>query len=394
MKKSLSFLFVWFFALAAAPVPPHWSKTQMDRLDQWLESSARDGLSTGAELQPALRQARRSGDESRADAQATRAALALLAAYRDGCCNAALRDGWEIAADPAPADPQAALADALAHDRLDALFAAARPAHPYYLAMRVAYAQETDAGRRAVLAANMDRWRWMPRDLGKRYLLVNAAAFEASLWEDGQPSGRWRVVVGKTKSPTPVFRATVSGVTLNPWWEIPSSIAAESIAAMVARDPAAAAKKGYVREGGRYRQKPGPTNSLGQMKLVMPNPYSVYLHDSPAKALFGRDVRAFSHGCVRVGDAMGLVTALLAPQAGWDRARVDAVVASGQTTTVSLDTPIPVYVAYFTAEPDENGGIRYFPDVYKRDAGAATPTGDGRCDVPAPETPHPDAPAR
>lgn len=383
MKKALLVLALGFCVIAAGPLPPHWSAPQLDRLDQWLHSSAKDGLTTGAAQQPALDEARRTGDAARIDARATQAALALLEAYRNGCCNAALRTDWAIPADPAPADPQAALAEALTHDRLDALFTAARPSHPFYLALRVAYDRETDPARRAVLAANLDRWRWMPRAPGKRYLLVNAAAFEASLWDDGKLSGRWRVVVGKAKSPTPVFAATVSGVVLNPWWDIPPSIAAESVAAMVARNPAAAARKGYVRTGDRYRQKPGPTNSLGRMKLVMPNPYSVYLHDSPAQALFGQDVRAYSHGCVRVGDALGLVAALLAPQPGWDRAHIDAVVASRQTATVKLDAPIPVYIAYFTAEPDENGAIRYFPDIYGRDNGAVTPGDKGDCAVPA-----------
>lgn len=203
----------------------------------------------------------------------------------------------------------------------------------------------------------------MPRVLGARYLLVNTAAFEATLWDGRKQIGRWAVIVGKTGSPTPVFAATVTGVTFNPWWEIPSSIVAESVGALVRNRPAEAARKGYVVQGGRYRQRPGATNALGRMKLVMPNPYSVYLHDTPSKGLFEQDVRAFSHGCVRVGDALGLATALLATEPGWDRARTDAMVAAGRTATVPMAAPVPVYVAYFTAEPDGEGGIRYFPDV-------------------------------
>ncbi len=121
-------------------------------------------------------------------------------------------------------------------------------------------------------------------------------------------------------------------------------------------------------QGGRYRQKPGPNNSLGRMKLVMPNSYSVYLHDTPAQNLFDEDKRAFSHGCVRVGDALGLATALLSTGSGWDRARTDAIVATGETVTVPLSAPLPVYVVYFTATPDDLGGIRYLADVYGRDA--------------------------
>jgi murein L,D-transpeptidase YcbB/YkuD len=216
--------------------------------------------------------------------------------------------------------------------------------------------------------------------MGARYLLVNTAAFEATLWENGKLTGRWKVVAGKTGSPTPIFSTRITGVIFNPWWEIPSSIAAESVAAMVRNHPATAAAKGYVFEQGRYRQRPGPSNALGRMKLVMPNGYNVYLHDTPSQSLFDLDVRAFSHGCVRVGDALGLVTALLGDRPGWTRARVDASVASGRTTTEKLTTPIPVYIAYFTAEPDGEDSIRYFPDIYHRDKSSGhTPQDDVLC---------------
>jgi murein L,D-transpeptidase YcbB/YkuD len=111
----------------------------------------------------------------------------------------------------------------------------------------------------------------------------------------------------------------------------------------------------------------------------MPNGFNVYLHDTPSQNLFAQDVRAYSHGCVRVGDALGLATTLLSAQPQWDRSRVDAAVASGRTQQVALATPIPVYVAYFTAEPDGNGGIRYFPDIYHRDRGASAADDNGQC---------------
>ncbi|MEK7413004.1 MAG: L,D-transpeptidase family protein, partial [Planctomycetota bacterium] len=214
---------------------------------------------------------------------------------------------------------------------------------------------------------------------GERYLLVNTASFEASLWDGRKEIGRWEVIVGKTGSPTPVFSARVTGVILNPWWEIPSSIVAESVGALVRNKPAEAARRGYVVQDGRYRQRPGAANALGRMKLVMPNPYSVYLHDTPSQSLFERDVRAFSHGCVRVGDALGLATTLLSADPAWNRKRVDGAVAKGLTVKVDLPQPVPVYVTYFTAEPDGNGGIRYFPDIYKRDKGATTSDGSERC---------------
>jgi murein L,D-transpeptidase YcbB/YkuD len=366
--------------VASAPVTkPHWARPQVERLIEWMTAADAEGLGAVTADVPAVRAALTDADATTLDAVATAAAIRLLTAHRQGCCNAALRTGWHISEDRVWPSANEAVTTAVAQDQLDQLFGGARPTHPFYISLRQAFAQEHDPARRATLAANLDRWRWMPRDLGTRYLLVNTAAFEATLWQGSEMIGRWAVVVGKTKSPTPVFRAQVTGVTFNPWWEIPPSIAAESVAGMIAGRPAEAARKGYVLQNGRYRQRPGPANALGRMKLAMQNGFNVYLHDTPAQALFAQDVRAYSHGCVRVGDALGLATTLLSRQGDWDRARVDALVASGRTETVPLATPMPVYITYFTAEPDGLGGIRLFPDVYHRDRGASAPGDDGTC---------------
>lgn len=375
---------LWTALLVSLPVVaqiavPHWQSSQVERLIEWLEFARSDALNVANTEVPKLREAQSIGNSAQIDAAATAAAMKLLDGFYEGCCDASLRDGWHIEASRPRSDTRTLIADALARGQLDQLFINAEPHHSFYRAMRRAYAKENDAVRRAILAANMDRWRWMPRDLGRRYLLVNTASFEATLWQDGKLTGRWKVIVGKTKSPTPIFAAQVTGVILNPWWEIPTSIAAEGIAATVRRNPAAAAKRGYVYENGHYRQRPGPGNALGQMKLVMPNPYSIYLHDTPSRGLFERDVRTFSHGCVRVGDALGLASALLSPKDGWDRARIDSAVATKLTQTVPLAEPIPVYLTYFTAEPDDNGSMRFFPDIYQRDKGALAPESGKPC---------------
>lgn len=379
MKRLLCFIFLCLAPATAKAQPPHWQKDQISRLIEWLDAAKDDGLGPAASEAATVRDALRAADTLRLDAAATAAAIGLLRAHRNGCCNASLRSGWHIDNGIALTDPLASVADAVRLNRLDELFGSARPSHPYYYSLRQAFSRETDPERRKILAANLDRWRWMPRMLGKRYLLVNTASFEASLWEDRTEIGRWQVIVGKTGSPTPVFSARVTGVILNPWWEIPSSIVAESVGALVRNRPAEAARRGYVVQDGRYRQRPGPANALGRMKLVMPNPYSVYLHDTPSQSLFERDARAFSHGCIRVGDALGLATTLLSADPAWNRKRVDAAVTRGATVKVDLKQPVPVYVTYFTAEPDGNGSIRYFPDIYKRDKGAATSDGSERC---------------
>lgn len=379
MKRMLLLLLAGLL-VASAPAPlPHWTHPQVERLLAWMTAADAEGLGAVTADVPAVRAALADADGVRLDAVASAAAVRLLTALRQGCCNAALRTGWHISEDRVWPDANEAVAAAVAQNQLDQLLGSARPSHPFYDALGQAYAQEQSPARRATLAANLDRWRWMPRNLGARYLLVNTAAFEATLWQGREMIGRWAVVVGKTKSPTPVFRAQVTGVTFNPWWEIPSSIAAESVAGMIRSRPAEAARKGYVLQDGRYRQRPGPANALGRMKLAMPNAFNVYLHDTPAQALFEQNVRAYSHGCVRVGDALGLASALLSRQGDWDRARVDALVASGRTQTIALATPIPVYIAYFTAEPDGLGGVRFFPDLYHRDRGASAPTDDGTC---------------
>ncbi len=374
MIRRVAPLLLWL-ALGGAGALPRWSPAQVAQLQSWLAAMPGDALPGLSDAGPVLAGIVASGDAQAIDAAATGTAVRVLEAEYNGCCHAALRKGWLM---PPPTRPDAAIAvaDAIAGDSLPALFAAARPSHPLYTGLRAAYATEADPARRATIAANMDRWRWMPRDLGARYLLVNAAAFEATLWDSAAPAGRWIVVVGKTRTPTPVFAATVTGVNFNPWWEIPASIVRESVGAMLRKRPAVAAQRGYVLDNGRYRQKPGPANSLGRMKLVMPNPHAIFLHDTPSQGLFAAKVRAYSHGCVRVGDALGLASTLIEQ----DRTAVDDMVATRETQTVPLPQPIPVYITYFTAEAAPGAPLRLFPDVYRRDAApAGAPPEDPRC---------------
>jgi len=366
-------------AASADRVRPTWSIEQSRILGSWLARAKDDGLTIPADVTASFNAATAEGAGDQLDEAATEAAVLLLEGHRNGCCNTALRANWHIADELPWPDARTSVQSAVERNQIETLFSAAQPTHPFYLALRAAYRAEQDPVHRATIAANLDRWRWMPRQLGRRYLLVNTAAYEATYWEDGAMKGRWRVVVGKTSSPTPSFAATITGVIINPWWEIPPSIAREGVAALVRNRPKDAARKGYVLKNGRYRQRPGPSNALGRMKLVMPNPYNIYLHDTPSRDLFALDARAFSHGCVRVGDALGLATSLLGDVPDWTRARIDAAVASGETRMIPLSDPMRVYIAYFTAEPDETATIRYFDDVYHRDAGARAPAADGQC---------------
>jgi len=305
------------------------------------------------------------GDQQSIDDEATMLALRLARAHLLGSATQAERAGWNIVDSDREIALEPMLEQAVEDDTLDTFFALLRPAHVEYSALKTALANETDTDRRKAIARNMERWRWMPRSLGSDYVLVNAARFEAGLWRDGAQAGTWRVIVGKKSTPTPVFNAMIDGVILNPWWEIPASIVRESVGALVRRNPALARERGYVWSNGQYRQRPGPNNALGQMKLVMPNRFSVYMHDTPNKNLFEEEVRAFSHGCIRTGDAIGYAATLL--EGVKTREEVDSIVASGKTTTVKIARPVPVYITYFTAVRDSAGAVEILPDIYNRD---------------------------
>ena len=340
-----------------------WSESQIGELQSLVDARLSEGLGDCGIT--SFDQPNSASDPYRRSRLATVAANELMMAYLEGCSSASARTKWRIGSDDRKIDTQSLLLQALVRNDLTAYFDALLPRNPHYRALRDAYATETDEEKRATLAVNLERWRWMPLILGEKYLLVNAASFEVTLWEKDKPVRTWPIIVGKAKSPTPIFRATVSGVILNPWWEIPTSIVAEGIGSMVRNNPARARSKGYVVQNGRYRQRPGPGNALGQMKLVMPNSYSVYLHDTPNKKLFSEPVRTFSHGCIRVGGAIDLAKTLLAGSATEEQ--IDDILASRQTTKLSTTASLPVYIAYFTAEGAADGTVSYFPDVYNRD---------------------------
>ena len=333
-----------------------WSVDQIRQLLNFNEKSHEDALPVldAREVVGALE----AGQGPSLDEAASALALRLARMHLLGTATAEQRAGWRIVDGDGEIDVGAWLERALAADALPTFLTAVRPDHPDYAALREAYAKETDPERRLTLARNMERWRWLPRSLGRDYILVNVAFFEARLWRDDRHAGTWPVIVGKTSTPTPVFSATVTGVNLNPWWNIPASIVREKGGRFSSR-------QGYVRSGGQWRQRPGPNNALGQMKLVMPNPYNVYMHDTPAKALFARETRAYSHGCIRTGDALGFAATLL--QGARSRAEVDAIVRSLKTVTIDLPRPIPVYITYFTAAPMPDGTVAIRPDIYRRD---------------------------
>jgi L,D-transpeptidase YcbB len=363
------------------PAPAAWTAAQATQLVNWLESAPVEGLPRMTAEADGVRAAIATGDPTNISAVARRHAATLLNRHRNGTHTAQRRSFGITPENFGSAD--VTINAALALDQVDGLFAAAIPTHPQYVLLREALATETDPARVARLRLNMDRWRWMPRTMGQRYLLVNVPSYEVTLWQDGQRIDRWRTVVGTTRTRTNIFSTTASGVILNPWWEIPQSIVNESVGAMRRNNPRGFAARGYVFENGRYRQRPGSHNALGRMKIVMPNDNAIFLHDTQARDNFSLAARAFSHGCVRVNQALDFVSAMLRPRGGWDLPAVEAAVASGRTQQVDFAAPIPVYIAYFTVAPFSSAAganeLRHFPDLYGYDRGAAQPnTGPAR----------------
>ena len=223
----------------------------------------------------------------------------------------------------------------------------------------------------AEIGANMERWRWLPRDLGGRYVMVNIPEYELRLVSEGAVAHQARVVVGKADTPTPVFSHPMEFLVVNPSWNVPPSILQKEFLPKLAVDPDYAAKLGYevIRKGDRIsiRQPPGERNALGHIKFMFPNRHAVYIHDTPSRSLFANDARAYSHGCVRVQDPFRLGEIVLGREAGWSEGRLRALVGKGERT-VRLATPLPVHIVYFTAFVDEGGRLQTRADIYGHDA--------------------------
>ena len=235
----------------------------------------------------------------------------------------------------------------------------------------------------ADIVANMERWRWLPRDLGARHIFVNLPEFTLRLVESGETIHTARVIVGKTETPTPVFSHAMDHVIVNPYWHIPPSILRKEVLPGLASDPEWAAKRGYevIRRGNSIsvRQPPGERNALGFIKFMFPNQHSVYLHDTPKRSLFATQQRAYSHGCVRVDQPFRLAEFVLGEQ-GFTEERMRAMIGKGERT-IRLKTPLPVHLAYFTVTVDESGRLQRLGDLYGHDGRIKTALGlgaDGR----------------
>lgn len=217
------------------------------------------------------------------------------------------------------------------------------------------------------IVANMERWRWLPRDLGARHILVNVPEFHLWLTRDGAVEHEAKVVVGKPTNPTPIFSDRIQFLVLNPSWNVPQSIIEKEYLPKLAQDPDYLIRHGYdvtmVNGHLQVRQPPGEDNALGHIKFMFPNNFSVYLHDTSQRQLFSAATRAFSHGCVRVDDPDTLAEMVLGPGSGWTADRIQSLV-GGKERRINVPKPVPVHIAYFTARVDEQGELKMIDDVY------------------------------
>lgn len=253
-----------------------------------------------------------------------------------------------------------------------------------YSALNVTAEQRVDQ-----IVAGMERWRWLPHDLGDDYLLVNIPDYSLTVVDNGLTIRTMDIIVGRRDRPTPLFSSQLSYLEFNPTWTVPTSIAVNDMLPQLLEDPTYLARQNitlYSSWGGdrvpmdptavdwqdvgsgirsfMLRQSPGPGNALGRVKFMMANNFSVYLHDTPSRSLFYRAHRSYSSGCVRVEDPMWLADYLLANRDGWSESYRQNILASGRTTRINMPQPMNVHLAYVSAWVDDLGEVRFREDVY------------------------------
>ena len=353
-----------------------WPVEHAQQLLEFIAGIAAEGLEPADYRADELRAAIAAGEGPRLDAVAGAVFGWLVADLRDGHTPLADRRAYLMEDPDAALNPTPALMErALASGDVAGVLLGLNPAHPDYAALRGALATTPmdDVRRRNLIRANMDRWRWLPRELGGINVLVNVPEFMVRLSINGQTANSYRAIVGRPgRSATPQLSEMVEGVILNPTWTVPQSIVVgEGLGGRVLGNPAWARTMGYVasRSGGvtTVVQQPGPRNALGLMKLDMPNEHAIFLHDTPRRGLFSQPGRALSHGCVRVERALefAMTLSLLGQGAGIEEAM--GYSRSGEYTRVPLQRQIPVYIAYFTMGVNDAGELTEFGDVYNRD---------------------------
>ena len=234
------------------------------------------------------------------------------------------------------------------------------------------------------IVLSLDQWRWLPHDLGERYILVNVAGFELDYVKDGRIALSMNVVVGQEGWETPIFTDTMEHIVVNPYWNIPESIKQDETIPALQQDPGYLERNNMEALSGNqvvapeaidfsnldaysYRQRPGRDNALGAVKFLFPNEHNVYLHDTPADQYFSESSRAFSHGCIRLEKPIDLARMLFADVTQRSPDDLDELRSRDTEQWVQVTRPLPVYILYFTAWATRDGRMSFYPDVYERD---------------------------
>lgn len=242
--------------------------------------------------------------------------------------------------------------------------------------------------RRQQILLNLERWRWLPHSWGENYIIVNTAAFSL-LAHRGTETLTMRVIVGKDYQKTPIFSEQLRYIELNPYWDVPRSIAVKEMLPAIMRNPGYLASRNYelLSQGTpidpwgvdwstvsssnfpfRIRQRPGAKNALGRIAFMFPNRFAVYMHDTPDRHLFNRARRDLSHGCIRLENPLGLAVMILQDDPAWTQERIEAIIATGKSRIINVKSEWMVHILYWTAWVDDYGQLQFCPDIYDKDA--------------------------
>jgi len=360
------------------PIVQDWSMENAAALIAVIEGIAAEGLDPADYNLADLKSLAAAGRADDLNALASRNFVWLVEDLRDGRTPMEAREQWFVV------DPDRdryrtgdLLTEALETGDIAGVLATLHPTHPDYARLRAQLAKtpESETATRKLIRANMDRWRWLARDLGKQYLITNVPEYQLRLTVNDKIISTYRTIVGKPgRTATPQLAETVEGVVFNPTWTVPQSIVVgEGLGERVLGDPAYGRAKGYKATKGAdgfitVVQQPGPGNSLGRMKLEMPNPHAIFFHDTPSRQLFDKDVRALSHGCIRTERAMELAITMAILGQGASKDEAVEIATSGEYTKVPIKKEMAAYITYFTMATDINGEMRTFEDIYGRDA--------------------------
>ena len=392
---------------------PAWNNSQAEHLLAALKTAHREGLDP-ADYQIERVESTLNAAQANSTDNVIRAELDILLS-QIFMRYASHLGGWRVD-HPSNVDPEWAakrpfidlpelLNKALANDRIAETLFGLLPTHPDYIRLREALARyrEGSEGKRpnksttAVKAKtknqpqrqvnadvasesikskirqieiNLERWRWLPRDLGKRYIMVNVPNYDLKVVENERTVLTMRVVVGKPYLRTPVFNSEMTYLVINPYWNVPPSIAEKELLPILRRDPSYLARHDMeiVARKGKFllRQRPGIKNPLGTVKFMFPNRFNVYLHDTSQRGLFARRERVFSHGCIRIEKPTELLEYVLGPNSRWNRNTLRTLNRERERI-VSLPQPIPVHIMYWTAWVDDDGKVQFRKDIYGRD---------------------------